>query len=105
MTSSAPPTINHTTLIHPIGIKDGCRSADNPWKSVNGLLGFLRGSELMSQKSSFQLCPQCKAYNTVHVLRCYKCSFDLPLPDHLSGTGRVTSDRKFHSAVSDTRQA
>src|SRR5688500_5103192 len=88
-----------------VGIKRGSRSADNPWKNSNELLGFLRGLELMSDKSSFQLCPQCKAYNTVHVLRCYKCSLDLPLPDNRAGAGRVTSDQKFHSAAADTRQA
>ena len=55
----------------------------------------------MPQGCSFRQCPGCKAYNTIHVLRCYKCATEFP---------RVTINRAESSLrttvpAGDTRQA
>src|SRR5688572_16746077 len=58
----------------------------------------------MSQISSFRLCPQCKAYNTIHILRCYKCTFDLPHVGQTRNQGSLEANTS-HSAAAETRQA
>src|SRR5438874_8507808 len=53
--------------------------------------------------SSFRLCPKCRAYNTIHVLRCYKCAADLPRM--VPNAGSLTEDRKYSAKQSESRQA
>ena len=56
----------------------------------------------MAKGSSFRQCPRCKAYNTIHVLRCYKCAADLPHVDSRT----IKADRPVPKAAlssSDTR--
>src|SRR5438552_6538243 len=53
--------------------------------------------------SSFRLCPKCRAYNTIPVLRCYKCAGDLPrmVPSLTS----PAEDRKYSMKQAESRQA
>lgn len=57
--------------------------------------------------ASYRTCPKCKAYNTHHVIRCYKCSHELGFPSvfrESSATATMMRPTWMDSRAAERRQ-